>query len=312
MYINYLHDRKSLGYPAVKDTKCGVFLNDLMTSESIMVVILVLLIFRNIEPEPAVARNSWEVEALTTPSPNPSPSQNSREYFKPTRQNSGSNGGGSSPSPANDAGTCSSGLTPKAAPEPVNYGLGFQQPKTKKQQSLEKVKQELKESIQEENRINRQREKRGRVFVTLAIKDNMRFFMRNDQLRDKYYHALDLKLKVPETLADGKLSRLGNSELYEERLRTLRDKTILPEAYVLEYGRKLRLHILDPTTQVIEGTFGKNREMSGGLARIQGYHLYNPNTKFNAFFDQNGRLFRTGFRTNRGQRNDIKTNSNMG
>ena len=95
MYIDYLDDRKSLGYPALKDTRCGiklVFINDPMKSESkrIMVVICLemLLIFGNVEP--AGAKDNWGVEGFTAPI---SPSQSSRGYFesRPARGASGQN-----------------------------------------------------------------------------------------------------------------------------------------------------------------------------------------------------------------------------
>ena len=94
-------------------------------------------------------------------------------------------GGGSgvneNPSSGSDAGSCSSNPTSKAAPEVMNYGLGSP-PKTKKQKALEKMKRELKESIEEEDKINAQRKKEGKASLTLIIKDGIRFFAFNDQL----------------------------------------------------------------------------------------------------------------------------------
>jgi len=63
--------------------------------------------------------------------------------------------------------------------------------------------------------------------------------------------------------------------------------------------------------EIIERTLGANGEANGGPPKIEGYHLYNDRTGFNGFFDKNGRAYRTGFQTNRSQRIDIKTNSNM-
>jgi hypothetical protein len=48
--------------------------------------------------------------------------------------------------------------TPKAAPEGMNSGLGSP-PKTKRQKALEKMDRELKESIEEEDKLNAQRKK---------------------------------------------------------------------------------------------------------------------------------------------------------
>ena len=62
---------------------------------------------------------------------------------------------------------------------------------------------------------------------------------------------------------------------------------------------------------MIEGTLGANRESNSGSSKIEGYHFYNEKTGFNAFFDSNGRRFRTGFKANRGQKIDIELNCNM-
>ena len=228
-------------------------------------------------------------------------------------QNPGQGGGGgghSNPGSGSEAGSCSSNPTPKATPEVMNYGLGSP-PKTKKQKALEKMERELKESIQEEDKLNAQRKKQGKASITLIIKDGIRFFAPNDQLRDKYHHAPDLDSPIPGTLGDAELARLADPSLYRERLETFRNREILPEAYVEQYGRDLRFHVLDPDTKIIKGTLGANREANGGPPKIEGYHLYNDRTGFNAFFDKNGRRYRTGFEANAGQRNDIDLNCNM-
>ena len=285
------------------------------TKKVIVVIILgAAMYFSNVKP--AGAKNNWRVEGFTAPISRPG--QSSRGYFdsRPAKGASGQNpvvdgsGGNQNPSSGSDAASCSSNPTPKAAPEVMNYGLGSQ-PKTKKQKALEKMKRELKESIQEEDKINAQRKKQGKASITLIIKDGIRFFAPNDQLRDKYHHAPDLDSPIPGTLVDGELARLADPSLYRERLETLRNKEVLPDAYVEQYGRDLRLHVLDPDTKIIEGTLGANREVNGGPPKIEGYHFYNDRTGFNGFFDKNGRRYRTGFETNRSQKIDIKTNSNM-
>ena len=152
------------------------------------------------------------------------------------------------------------------------------------------MKQELKESIQEEDKINAQRKKQGKASITLIIKDGIRFFAPNDQLRDKYNHAPDLDSPIPETLGDGELAHLAYPSLYRERLETFRNKEVLPDVYVEYYGRDLRFHALDPDTQIIKGTLGANHEAKGGPPKIEGYHLYNEKTGFNTFFDKNGNM----------------------
>ena len=69
---------------------------------------------------------------------------------------------------------------------------------------------------------------------------------------------------IPGTLGDAELARLADPSLYRERLETFRNREILPEAYVEQYGRDLRFHGLDPDTKIIKGTLGANREANGG------------------------------------------------
>lgn len=145
----------------------------------------------------------------------------------------------------------------------------------------------------------------------LLIKDGIRLFATRDQLRDKYHHAPNLGSPIPATLGNGELARLADPSLHRERLETFRNKEVLPEAYVEQYGRDLRSHVLDPDTIMIKGTLGANRQAKGGPPKIEGYYLYNERTGFSSFFDENGRRYRTGFKTNRGQEIDIQTNGNI-
>jgi hypothetical protein len=207
-----------------------------------------------------------------------------------------------------ESGSCSINPTPKDTPEVVNYE--FRSP-PKKQKALEKMKRELQESIEEEDKLNAQRKKDGKATITLIIKDGLRFFAPNDKLRDKFHHAPDLDSPIPETLGEAELARLSKSGLYRKRLETFRNREILPEAYVEQTGRDLRLHALNPDTRIIKGTFGGNREARDGTPKIQGYHLYNDKTGFNAFFDMNGRQYRTGMKASNAQQKDLKQNNNF-
>lgn len=123
------------------------------------------------------------------------------------------------------------------------------------------MKRELKEPIQEEYKINAQRKKQGKASITSIIKDGIRFFAPNDQLRDKYHHTSDLDSPIPGILVDGKLNHLSDPSLYRERLKTFRNREVLPEAYVEQYGRDFRLHVLGPGTKIIEGTLQIARQM---------------------------------------------------
>lgn len=62
---------------------------------------------------------------------------------------------------------------------------------------------------------------------------------------------------------------------------------------------------------MIKGTIGANLESDGGPSKIEGYHMYNENTGFNSFSAKNGRVYRTRFKLNVGQRDDIDLNCNM-
>ena len=170
---------------------------------------------------------------------------------------------------------------------------------------------DLDESIEKEEKLNAQRKKERKKNITLMVKDGIILFAPNEKLRDKYHHAPDLHSPIPETLGDAELARLSNPSHYQERLETFRNEDILPEAYVEQYGRDLRLHVLNPDTKIIEGTLGANMEANGGPPKIEGYHLYNDKTRIDAFFDKNGRRDRTVMRVNRGQTEDIKTNGNI-
>ena len=76
-------------------------------------------------------------------------------------QNPDQGGGNSNPGSGSEAGSGSSNPTPKATSEAINYYLGSP-PKTKKQKALGKMERELKESIEEEDKINTQRKKEGK------------------------------------------------------------------------------------------------------------------------------------------------------
>ena len=77
---------------------------------------------------------------------------------------------------------------PNKAQELSTHHHDFTQ-KTKKQKALEKMKRELQESIEEEDKLNAQRKKDGKATITLIIKDDLRFLAPNDTLRDKFHQS---------------------------------------------------------------------------------------------------------------------------
>lgn len=173
------------------------------------------------------------------------------------------------------------------------------------------MQREIEESIQEEQKLNRQRRKLGREEITLVIRDNIRYFLPNDQLRYKFHHSVDLDTPIPKELI-GQVKRLANPALYKERLKTFQNKEILSETYVRQYGKNLRRHMLHPDTQIVAGTLGGNRQANICFPdKIAGYHFINQKSGFSCFVDKNGRRYRTGFLINPKQKLDIINNGNI-
>ena len=71
----------------------------------------------------------------------------------------------------------------------------------------------MKESIQEKDKINLKRKKQGKINIILIIKDGVRFFASNVQLRGNYHHVPDLDSPIPGTFVDGKLTPLTDLNL---------------------------------------------------------------------------------------------------
>lgn len=319
MHIGYLNDRKELGYLALRDETCSiklVFISNSVESKSQIIIAVIcfgiLVFFGNVEPVEAKDIVPG-VEGFQAPIVRQNPRSRGFYETKPASGQSpasGNNGGNPNPNSGSDNGSCSSSLTPKPAPEVAIHGSESTY-KTKKQKALEKMLRELEESIKEENKINAQRKKQGKPPIILTIRDGIRFFEPMEQLRDKYHHAPAVKSPIPESLGEMELARLSDPKLYRERLETFRNKEILPDAFVEQYGQDIRFHVLNPDTKIIEGTLGANSEKIFGRPKEHGYHLYNDITGVNVFFTKNGRIYRTGFKTNISQQNDLKTNGNM-
>jgi hypothetical protein len=257
-----------------------------------VIVLGVALYFRDVQVQPS---DAMDLSIQPTPV----------ERILPILTGSGSGSG-------NDAGSCFSNPTPKATPEGINHGLGSA-PKTKKQKGFEKMTRELKEFIEEEDKLKAERSKRGRgqEYVTVMIKDGRRLFAPDSQVQYKFHHALETDSPLPDTLSHAEVNRLSNSSRYEERLETFRNPEILPDAYVRHHARDLRLNVLHSDTKIIEGTLGANLEANGGPTRIEGYHAYNEVTGFSAFFEKYGNRYRTITQPNGGQKQNLKINKNI-
>lgn len=187
--------------------------------------------------------------------------------------------------------------------------------KSEEQRDLEKRQRELKQALEEEAKINAERDRKGKGRVTLIIKNGVRLFVENDQLRDKFHHAPDLNTKLPKTLSYAELNRLSQGHLHKERIETFRDRDILPEENVVGFGKDLRRHVSHPATILIEGTFGENSDKAGKFKKIEGYHYYNPETGCDAFFDKfpnkYGNKFRTLFTLTDIQENELTQTHNL-
>ena len=248
-------------------------------------------------------------EGFTAPLPQKAQKEGGQTTTGLGGSNPGNGSGGSFSSDSlSNGGICQWNRPAKVKEIPYNLQSAA---KTKQQKALEKKERELKESIEAEKELNADREKLGKSKVIVMIKDGRRFFATHDQLRDKFHHASDLGSPIPKKLGKGELTRVANPNLHQERLRTFRNREILPEAFVSISGRRLRSHVLDGNTKVIEGTLGANREARCGAPKTEGYHLYNDKTGLNVFFDKSGKLYRTGFILNDGQAKDIRDNRNI-
>lgn len=249
---------------------------------------------------------------VTTPSVNP---------YRNVPKLAGSNpaGGGGGGGAADYEDQCPAPKKEKSEPSNYDYLSSSSSKKKKKsaeqceldEKGKETAKKDFEKAIKEESKLNERRRKAGRGLLTVIFKGDLKLLAENDHLRDKFHHSPDLGSPLPATLSIKELARLSNPSLYEERLETFRNREILPETYVEQYGRDLRFEILSPDTKVKPGTFGANSEAKGRSKKIPGYIAYNDKTNFCAFFEQNGNLYKTGFIANASQQTDIEENSNL-
>ena len=176
------------------------------------------------------------------------------------------------------------------------------------QTSKKKNKQCSLEDKQKSRQAEKElKDKRGkRIKAVIAQKSDHRYFLDDAKARDKFIHAEDFGVKMPESFDLEHAKSLS----YQDRLKYLRDRTVLPEESVREFQEAMRDHVLEPNTKEIRGTFGANREARDGTPKTEGTHLYNPITKKDLFFGQGNRL-KSGWKTNQGQSKDIEINHNL-
>lgn len=238
-------------------------------------------------------------DGFTPPLSRPAP--NNKGYFgsKTTSSSSGApkkdpNGTGTSQNPAMKK---DSQATPTS-----HHDLSATSKKKNKECSLKD--EQKRKSRQAEKELKNKRGKRIKAII--AQKSDCRYFLGDAQARDKFLHAPDFGVKVPESFSLEHAMSLS----YEDRLNYLRDPKVLPEESVREFQEALREHVLQPSTKEIKGTFGANREARDGPPKTHGTHLYNPITKNDLFFGPGNRL-KSGWKTNQGQSRDIEINNNL-
>lgn len=201
--------------------------------------------------------------------------------------------------------TTSSSGAPKKDPNgngTSHHDLSATSKKKNKQCSLKD--EQKRKSRQAEKELKNKRGKR--IKAILVQKSDCRYFLGDAQARDKFLHAPDFDVKVPESFSLEHAMSLS----YEDRLNYLRDPKVLPEESVREFQEALREHVLQPSTKEIKGTFGANREARDGTPKTHGTHLYNPITKNDLFFGPGNRI-KSGWKTNQSQSRDIEINNNL-
>lgn len=179
--------------------------------------------------------------------------------------------------------------------------------KSKKQKEKEKMLPDLRDSIRQEEKINKKRKELGLPPITFIIKESYRFIVKQEQSRDKFYHAPDVKTKLPSTFDLEHAKKLP----YKERLTYLRDRSVLPEEYNRQHGKDIRRHVLNPRTETIEETINANRYSKKPERIEERYHLYNPETKVTVFFSKTTRQYKTLMRLNRRKIEDLTENRNI-
>lgn len=236
-------------------------------------------------------------DGFAPPPSRPAPSNSGYFGSKTTSSSSGApkkdpNGNGTSQNPG----------MKKDSQATSHHHLFATSKKKNKQCSLKE--EQKRKSRQAEKELKNKRGKRIKAII--AQKSDRRYFLGDAQARDKFLHAPDFGVKVPESFDLEHAKSLS----YQDRLKYLRDRTVLPEETVREFQEALRDHVLEASTKEIEGTFGANREARNGTPKTNGTHLYNPITKNDVFFGPGNRL-KSGWKTNQGQSRDIELKNNL-
>lgn len=101
-------------------------------------------------------------------------------------------------------------------------------------------------------------EKLNNSGTIVGLYKGIKYYITENQTRNKYYHAYLFNRVEPKTFSS------KYAQLLEENERKvyLSDNKIVPRSYVKKYQLKLRLFMMSKSVFVIDGTFGKNQEFA--------------------------------------------------
>ena len=247
MYIGYLQDRKLLGYPALKDTSCGIKLvlitdSTVLQSKRIMVVIFleVLIVFGNVKP--ADAKDNGFLTGADAWSNKPSIS-------RPLRRNYGL---------FDSKTTSSSSGEPKKDPysnSEINSDSNENRPKST---NLEHHFYSQEETSDDETEDECPLSEESNRIKTGVTKDGTFVHVEASKMRDKSHHIDDfIDLKDLE----GKFNIDYVKTLsYEDRLEYVRNKDNLPDELVYQMQDEVLEFFTDPETVLVPGFLGKYKE----------------------------------------------------
>ncbi len=100
--------------------------------------------------------------------------------------------------------------------------------------------------------------------------------------------VLYLKVPLPKARTKVDLQSLENSANYKKRLQTFRAESLLPQVFVEEYDKLLRLHMLFIETNLFQSRFGANngKIIEARLFTINEPRLIFFSTRTNDFLEQ--------------------------
>ena len=162
--------------------------------------------------------------------------------------------------------------------------------------------------------------KKDSNYCGIGVKNGLKFYHPYKQLRDKFHHQEVFQAPVPKALKS-EMPKLRQNNNHKKRLFIFRDTKKLPSHYIEVLAIQLQTHVINPETDIIRGTLGKNAEARVAERRRAGFKeparphqkgflLYNKKTNIVAFYDQN-RVLVTYLQPSTKQIDDIELNGNL-